>query len=378
MSHSASASPPAPPTTSTAAVPPDVPGAPATISLLAKWGGRRIPLPSLPLSTPVGSLKDLLTDATGVLPKRQKLVGLTVAGVGGGRRGLDDAATLGDLRRRGGAGDTPQKPLQFLLVGTVEAAIFVDPSDRSDLPEVLDDFDVDYAAGSDLWERHAADAANLTAFTASTAVHVMHEPRVGLPLLVLDLDHTLLDFSRELASRDDASAEALKRPGMDGFLARAYLKYDLVVWSQTSWRWLEVKLTELGMLTNPHYRFCFVLDKTSMFSVVSSKRGGGKTFKHQVKPLEIIWRKFPQYHWSAANTVHVDDLSRNFALNLECGLKIKAYYRKKDRGRRDCELGALATYLERLAAADDFTQADFRYWADVAAGKMALIKGPKK
>jgi hypothetical protein len=40
----------------------------------------------------------------------------------------------------------------------------------------------------------------------------------------------------------------------------------------------------------------------------------GKIREHEVKPLELIWRKFPE-RYSAANTVHVDDLSRNFALN---------------------------------------------------------------
>ena len=33
----------------------------------------------------------------------------------------------------------------------------------------------------------------------------------------------------------------------------------------------------------------------------------------QVKPLQYIWAKFPQYN--AGNTVHIDDLSRNFAMN---------------------------------------------------------------
>ena len=56
-------------------------------------------------------------------------------------------------------------------------------------------------------------------------------------------------------------------------LEATYEEYDLVVWSQTSWRWLELKLTELGMLTNPAYRFLFVLDKTSMFRITGRVRG---------------------------------------------------------------------------------------------------------
>ena len=33
-------------------------------------------------------------------------------------------------------------------------------------------------------------------------------------------------------------------------------------------QWLETKLTELGMLTHPGYKFTFVLDKTSMFHTI--------------------------------------------------------------------------------------------------------------
>ena len=100
---------------------------------------------------------------------------------------------------------------------------------------------------------------------------------------------------------------------MDDFLTKAYQYFDLVVWSQTSWRRLETKLTELGMITHSGYRICFVLDKTSMFTITSKKRDGS-SFKHHVKPLQIIWDKFP--HWNSHNTVHVDDLRRNFALNM--------------------------------------------------------------
>ena len=167
--------------------------------------------------------------------------------------------------------------------------------------------------------RHVTHGRLLKSFTDKTKIHLMHQPREGKPLLVLDLDHTLLDFSRKQVIRantsevGDHSVAALKRPFMDEFLTNSYKYYDLAVWSQTSWRWLETKLTELGMLTNVGYRFCFVLDKTSMFEISSDKRDGS-SFKHHVKPLQIIWTKFPR--WNSSNTVHVDDLRRNFALNL--------------------------------------------------------------
>ena len=168
----------------------------------------------------------------------------------------------------------------------------------------------------------------------------------------------------------------MKRPHMDEFLTSAYRRYDLVVWSQTSWRWLETKLTELGMLTHPGYRFCFVLDKTSMFAITSTKRDG-TTYKHHVKPLQIIWTKFPR--WGSHNTVHLDDLSRNFALNLGSGLKVTPFYRKKGTGKRDAELLGLARYLDMLAAtADNFDDVDFGRWLDVLAGKSPLTDADTK
>ena len=145
---------------------------------------------------------------------------------------------------------------------------------------------------------------------------------------------------------------------MDEFLTAVYPHYDLVVWSQTSWRWLETKLIELGMLANPGYKFCFVLDKTSMFTVTSTRRDGSSV-THHVKPLQLIWSKFAD-RWSSKNTVHIDDLGRNFALNLGSGIKISAYYRKKSSARRDAELLGLLRYLEELAQSKmDFDDVEF-------------------
>ena len=269
-------------------------------------------------------------------------------------------------------------------MGTPEDEIFVDPAERGDdLPDVMDDFDLDWNAGSAEWLHHKAAQDNLKKFTAQTPVHVMHPPRDGKPLLVLDLDHTLLDFSSKTLQEDTSAATripgqglaaAMKRPFMDDFLAKCYQHYDLVVWSQTSWRWLETKLIELGMVSHPHYKFCFVLDKTSMFRIVSTNARDHSSVSHHVKPLQIIWSKFPD-RWGPHNTVHVDDLARNFALNLGSGLKCTAYFRKKSRSRRDTELLGLSTYLVQLAQSGvDFETADFAQWMDVVSGKKKIVQ----
>jgi len=367
--------------------------------LIAKWGKEKIELNELSPSTNIAQVKDMISEKTNVLPKRQKLIGLVTLT----KAKVTDEVLLSELKSKSKAmtktaddGSIKSVKHNFILMGTAEKDIFVDPEDHDNLPDVVDDFDLDFNAGSQEWLAHVATGQNLKRFTESTAVNIIHEPRKGKPLMVLDLDHTLLDFSRksiEQASTADRIAEVnsdanmsaavagtnttqdtierMKRPFMDEFLAKAYQSYDLVVWSQTSWRWLETKLIELGMLANPRYRFCFVLDKTSMFAITSTSRSGKKV-KHYVKPLQIIWNKFPGT-WGPHNTVHLDDLSRNFALNPDNGLKVSAFYRKKQ-GKKDVELLGLARYLEKLALeVKDFTTVEMKYWQDVVAGKKSLL-----
>lgn len=63
-----------------------------------------------------------------------------------------------------------------------------------------------------------ANGENLKKFTENTTVYIMNEPREGKPLLVLDLDHTLLDFSSRQLMEDTSTnlvghgmAAAMKR-----------------------------------------------------------------------------------------------------------------------------------------------------------------------
>ena len=110
----------------------------------------------------------------------------------------------------------------------------------------------------------ASIRGKLERLTARTDLRFLNPPRRGSKLLVLDLDHTLIDFS----CRFEYMIEQLKRPYLDRFLASCYrANYDIAIWSQTNWKWLELKLTELGMLSRKDYKICFALDKSSMFTV---------------------------------------------------------------------------------------------------------------
>ena len=156
--------------------------------------------------------------------------------------------------------------------------------------------------------------SKLEKLVTRTSIQYIHAPRKKKGLLVLDLDHTLMDFS----CRSDFVTEMLKRPYMDYFLTTVYAYYDIAIWSQTNWKWLELKLKELGMLKSNTYKICFALDKSSMFTVRHS----------YVKPLQLIWRKCSDL-WGPHNTLHVDDLSKNFELNKSSGVLVTPFYLKE-------------------------------------------------
>ena len=90
--------------------------------------------------------------------------------------------------------------------------IFIDPADYlGEVPEVFDDFDLDIS-DSETWRRAVENSENLAAFTKKTEIHFIHQPRPGKKLLVLDLDHTLLDFSGHNAAV--LNIASMKRPHM--------------------------------------------------------------------------------------------------------------------------------------------------------------------
>ena len=121
------------------------------------------------------------------------------------------------------------------------------------------------------------------------------------------------------------------------------------------------------------------MDKTTMFTV-NYKIKEGDTRSHEVKALQIIWDKYPQL-WNAKNTVHVDDLSRNFVLNPKNGIKIHAFkvilpnsfyffkFKIKTKNQNaptsranDKELLFLRKYLTDLANSDDLTKQSHDNW----------------
>jgi ubiquitin-like domain-containing CTD phosphatase 1 len=198
----------------------------------------------------------------------------------------------------------------------------------------------------------------------SVNVKIMNPPREGKKLLVLDIDYTLFDLGGTAERPSD-----LARPFLHEFLSAAYEHWDIVIWSATSMKWVEVKMRELGVLSHPDYKVTFMLDFTAMITVTVHH-----TF--DCKPLSFIWSKFPGY--TKENTIMVDDLRQNFALNQKNGLKCRAYRKSHLREvvQGDKELKHIGIYLSLIRELDDLTALDHKQWeAYVKTEKYRREKG---
>merc|ERR1719197_791420 len=123
-------------------------------------------------------------------------------------------------------------------------------------------------------------------------INQLHPCRPGKKCLVLDIDYTLFDH----LSTAESPIE-LMRPYLHEFLTQCYQDYDIIVWSATTMKWIELKMKELGVLSNPNYKITMLMDAYAMFTVYIPSRGLCK-----VKPLEVIWQRFPQFY-SCKNTI---------------------------------------------------------------------------
>ncbi|KAJ3293730.1 Ubiquitin-like domain-containing CTD phosphatase 1, partial [Borealophlyctis nickersoniae] len=179
----------------------------------------------------------------------------------------------------------------WALQWVFEQMIFKEPS-PTDLPDVFNDLDYDYLPDDNHVVNDVANKKKLREIIDKTSICLINELRPGKGMLVLDLDYTLFDCKSSVSHISE-----VMRPGMHELLTAAYQYYDICIWSQTAWKYLEMKITELGILLNPAYRIAFVLDRTAMFSITSTtRRHDGQPVKHQVKALEIIWSKFPHLY----------------------------------------------------------------------------------
>ncbi|CAL4972885.1 unnamed protein product [Urochloa decumbens] len=185
-------------------------------------------------------------------------------------------------------------------------------------------------------------------------IKLLNPCRKGKKLLVLDIDYTLFDHKSPAENPKE-----LMRPYLHQFLAASYSKYDIIIWSATSMKWVELKMEQLGVLGNPDYKITALMDHLAMITVQSENQSRKKTF--DCKPLGVIWAQFPEYY-NEKNTIMFDDLRRNFVMNPQNGLVIKPFRKAHSNRDNDHELVKLTHYLLSIGDFEDLSRLDHGKW----------------
>lgn len=309
------------------------------VELAIKWAGKEVAVLLPADRQTVADLRRELYLLTRVPPERQKLLGLKPSP----GKSLDDTR-VADLGLKKGA--------KVMMMGTPEEAQLVEPEEQFD---VLDDFVYDPRTIG-VRDREE-NIQKLQQRVKNLAVKVMNPPRPGKKCLVLDIDYTLFDHRSTVENTLD-----LMRPYLHEFLTAAYPHYDIVIWSATSMKWIELKMKELGVFTNPNYKITFCLDRKAMITVAphAEENISSKTV-FDTKGLAVIWGKFPEYY-SAKNTIHFDDLRRNFIMNPQNGLMIRPFRKCLKYRATDRELLRLIDYLQAIAHLEDLSALNHDDW----------------
>ncbi|XP_019747522.1 ubiquitin-like domain-containing CTD phosphatase 1 [Hippocampus comes] len=307
-----------------------------SVSVIIKWGGQEYAITSLSEEDTVMDLKQSIKALTGVLPERQKLLGLKVKG-----KAAEDQVKLGSLKLKPNT--------KIMMMGTREEGleeVLAPPPENDD---VVNDFDIEEEVIE--VENREENLAKIARRVKDYKVEEMNSPREGKRLLVLDVDYTLFDH-KSCAE----SGQELMRPYLHEFLTSAYADYDIVIWSATSMKWIDAKMKELGGRNNPNYKITFMLDSAAMITVHTPKRG-----VVEVKPLGVIWGKYERFY-SRKNTIMLDDIGRNFLMNPQNGLKIRPFMKAHVNREKDRELQKLSEYLKEIATLDDFSALNHKHW----------------
>jgi len=335
------------------------------LRVVVKWGSKEFNLIFDREHATVRDLKLRVEAETSVNPNRQKFLGL----VKGVRPPNDDEklAALPYFARPRSISAT-NASLKVTMLGQPDVNIQAIQEAAQELATATaTDTQIDDDGNWDslhLWDDPEVEA-RLQRRLEMTQLTPLHPPRDGKKCLVLDIDYTLFDLGAT-AERP----EEMARPYLHDFLRRAYIDYDIIIWSATSLKWVEVKMRELGVLGHPDYQITAMMDCSAMVTVYGDTKRGDRgiagststiTRAFNCKPLQYIWRKFPTFY-GAHNTIMFDDLRRNFAMNPQQGLRIKAFRHCHTTGKDDDELRKLTNYLELLAPMTSLRLLNHEHW----------------
>ncbi|KAL8143211.1 hypothetical protein V2J09_016243 [Rumex salicifolius] len=304
------------------------------ITLAVKWSGEEYTV-RVCGDDSIGELKRRICQLTNVLPKRQKLLYPKVLP----SKLSDDSTLLSELSFK--------PSLKMIMVGTAEDDIVVDQIDN---PEIVDDFELEQEEAVEIKDNEV-NKQKLRKRIDRYKIELLNPCREGKKLLVLDIDYTLFDH-RSTAE----NPLELMRPYLHEFLTASYAEYDIMIWSATSMKWIDLKMRQLGVLNNPNYKITALLDHFAMITVQSNSRS-----VFQCKPLGLIWALFPEFY-NLKNTIMFDDLRRNFVMNPQNGLAIRPFRKAHSNRDSDQELVKLTQYLLAIAELDDISILNHGAW----------------
>ncbi|XP_077182498.1 ubiquitin-like domain-containing CTD phosphatase 1 isoform X2 [Paroedura picta] len=273
------------------------------VSLIIKWGGQEFLITTLSEEDTVLDLKQSLKGLTGVLPERQKLLGLKVKG-----KPAENDVKLGTLKLKPNT--------KIMMMGTREESLEDVLGPPPDNEDVVNDFDIEEEVVE--VENREENLLKISRRVKEYKVEILNPPREGKKLLVLDVDYTLF--------------------------------------AATNMKWIEAKMKELGVSNNANYKIAFMLDSAAMITVHTPRRG-----LIDVKPLGVIWGKFSEFY-NKKNTIMFDDIGRNFLMNPQNGLKIKPFMKAHLNRDKDKELLKLTQYLKEIAKLDDLLELNHKHW----------------
>jgi ubiquitin-like domain-containing CTD phosphatase 1 len=188
------------------------------VSYIVKWSGNEYPIEvdeggDTGSAPTVLDLKKCVHNKTGVLPDRQKLLGLKANG-----KPATDETRISDLSIKPGS--------KIMMMGSREADIAEASKEPEGLPEVINDLDIPDDVELPLAKREEY-LAKIEKRVKEVKIEIINPPREGKKLLVLDIDYTLFDH-RSVAEHP----HQLMRPYLHEFLTSAYEDYDIVIWCE--------------------------------------------------------------------------------------------------------------------------------------------------
>eukprot|EP01104_Vermistella_antarctica_P015169 TRINITY_DN4920_c0_g1_i2.p1 TRINITY_DN4920_c0_g1~~TRINITY_DN4920_c0_g1_i2.p1 ORF type:complete len:331 (-),score=59.01 TRINITY_DN4920_c0_g1_i2:229-1221(-) len=321
------------------------------INVTIKWNGQLIDLSLDRETATVATLRSILSEKTNVPPDKQKLLGLKVKGNPAGEDVL-----ISQLRLKEGQ--------KVMMMGTPVEKALAEP-ETTDNNDVNNDFiQVDECiAVIDRPENQKKLKNRLDTYK----IKRFKEPRPGKKCLVLDVDYTMFDHR----STAEQPLELL-RPFTYEFLSKCYEHYDLLIWSATSMKWIDLKMVELGITARQDFELTSYVDYDATITVDVPNKG-----VRNIKPLQVIWEADGYKGiYTPKNTIHIDDITRNFMFNPQNGLTIRPFRDALMNRGTDRELVPLAEYLCTIAQEyDDFSELNHERWERFLRHKRRRLEG---